>query len=187
MKIAAIVLAGLCTFSGAVRRNEDSPDGRLLAADTVARARAALAEGANIDVQDEVNGQTPIMRATLHGWTSLVKFLLEKGADCTIGEKDGYTPAHGAGFQGRVNIMELLKDRGIDIHSPAPKDGFTPFHRACWGREQRHTDTIKFLLTEGEVDMNVKGGQDKRTCLQMTPNENTRALLLKYGAGNSEL
>jgi hypothetical protein len=83
--------------------------------------------------------------------------------------------------------MEFLKDRGIDIHSPAAKDGFTPFHRACWGREQRHTDTIKFLLTEGEVDVNVKGGQDKRTCLQMTPNENTRALLLKYGAGNSEL
>jgi ankyrin repeat protein len=187
LRIAAIVFAGFCTLSGAVKRNEDSPDGRLLAADTVARARAAISEGADVNVQDEVNGQTPIMRATLHGWTTLVKFLLDQGADCTIGEKDGYTPAHGAGFQGRAKIMSLLKEHGVDIYAPAGKDAFTPFHRACWGREERHTDTIEYLLSEGGVKVNVKGGHDKRTCFQMTPNENTKTLLVKYGAGNTEL
>lgn len=187
LRITYIIFAGFCTLSGAVRRNHDTPDGRLLAADTVEQAKAALADGAVVNVQDELNGQTSLMRATLHGWTNLVRFLLENGADSTIGEKDGYTPAHGAGFQGRAKIMELLKDQGVDIYSPAKKDGFTPFHRACWGREQRHTDTVAYLLKEGGVDVNVKGGQDQRTCFQMTPNENTKALLIKYGAGNTEL
>lgn len=42
-------------------------------------------------------GQTPLMLAVLHGYTTAVRFLLSEGADMTIGEKGGYTPIHGAG------------------------------------------------------------------------------------------
>ena len=45
-------------------------------------------------------GQTPLMNAVLSGQTEVVKALLELGADHKIPEKDGYTPMHGAGFQG---------------------------------------------------------------------------------------
>lgn len=41
------------------------------------------------------DGQTPLMNAVLTGKVNAVKFLLSKGADTTIGEKDGYTPMHG--------------------------------------------------------------------------------------------
>jgi len=185
------VVISLCVFSHttveAVRRHDQNPDGHLLAADTVERVKAALAEGANINVQDELNGQTALMRATLHGWSSIVKYLLDKGADATIGEKDGYTPAHGAGFQGRAKIMAILKDSGVDVLSPATKDSFTPFHRACWGREGRHTETIRYFLEELDVNANAKGGPEKRTCFQMTPNRDTKTLLIKYGAGEQEL
>lgn len=44
-------------------------------------------------------GQTPLMHAVLTGKLISVKVLLGHGADTTIGEKDGYTPMHGAGFQ----------------------------------------------------------------------------------------
>ena len=47
-------------------------------------------------------GQTPLMNAVLGGHTEVVKALLELGADHKIPEKDGYTPMHGAGFQGSV-------------------------------------------------------------------------------------
>ncbi|CAB9513413.1 and SAM domain-containing protein 6 [Seminavis robusta] len=187
VKLVAILLAGLCSFTVGVRRHEDSPDGHLLAADTVERVKEALAEGANINVQDEVNGQTAVMRATLHGWTSIVAYLLDQGADVSIGEKDGYTPPHGAGFQGRAKIMSILRDHNVDVVSPAEKDGFTPFHRACWGRETRHTETIRYLLEDLGVDANLKGGPDQQTCFQMTPNAKTRALLVQHGAGNAEL
>ena len=43
-----------------------------------------------------------------------VRFLLDAGADTTIGEKDGYTPLHGAGFQGRATIARMLIDHGLD-------------------------------------------------------------------------
>lgn len=184
--LVAILLAALCPWTAAVRRHDDTPDGHLLASDTVERVKAALAEGANINVQDEVNGQTALMRATLHGWSSIVTYLLDQGADVNIGEKDGYTPAHGAGFQGRPKIMAILKEHGVDIFSLAEKDNFSPFHRACWGREERHTETIRYMLEQG-VDLHAKGGPEQRTCFQMTPNRGTRNLLIENGAGHQEL
>ena len=36
------------------------------------------------------------------------------GADTTVPEKDGYTPMHGAGFQGRAEIAKILLDHGVD-------------------------------------------------------------------------
>ena len=48
---------------------------------------------------------------------------------------------HGAGFQGRSEIGQLLMDHGID---PFEKhgDGYVPIQRACWGMK---TD-IQILL-----------------------------------------
>ena len=60
----------------------------------------------------------------------------------------GYTPMHGAGFQGRAEIAKLLIAHGLDP-SDRHSDGFTPIHRACWGREQRHADTVRVLLKAG--------------------------------------
>ena len=37
-------------------------------------------------------GQSPLMNAVLSGKTEVVRFLLQEGADVTIGEQDGYTP-----------------------------------------------------------------------------------------------
>ena len=41
-----------------------------------------------------------------------------------------------------------------DKHS----DGNTPLHRACWGREQRHTDTVLAML---ELGADYKSGDGK--------------------------
>ena len=62
------------------------------------------------------------------------------GADWKIPEKDGYTPMHGAGFQGRAEIAKLLIEHGLD-KSDRHQDGYTPMLRACWGNEARHAET----------------------------------------------
>ena len=52
-----------------------------------------------------------------------MKFLLEAKADTSIPEKDGYTPMHGAGFQGRAEIAKLLIAHGLnpsDRHKAPP-------------------------------------------------------------------
>merc|ERR1711972_713445 len=91
--------------------------------------------------------QTPLMNAVLTGKDDAVKFLLEAGADTDIGEQDGYTPMHGASFQGRLKIAKMLIAHGLDpmdTHS----DGHPAWLRACWGGEERHTELAKFYIKE---------------------------------------
>ena len=53
-----------------------------------------------INTPEKGSGQTPLMKSVLMGHTEIVKILLDlEEVDVTIGEKDGYTPMHGAGFQ----------------------------------------------------------------------------------------
>ena len=98
-----------------------------------------------INQRDPSSGQTPLMMAVLMGKEEVVRLLLkEPTVDASIPEKDGYTPFHGAGFQGRASIARMLiKDsRGLDPND-RHKDGFQPIHRACWGGEARHAETVK--------------------------------------------
>ena len=125
-------------------------------------------------------GQTPLMMAVLMGKDDGVKQLLTAGADTSIGEKDGYTPMHGAGFQGRASIAKMLVHHGLDVSEPHA-DGYTPIHRACWGTEDRHTDTVRVLLEAG-VPPDEKSRKEGMGCLEMTENSNTRDLLSEWSA-----
>jgi ankyrin repeat protein len=121
-----------------------------------------------------VGGQTPLIHAVLTGKLTAVKTLLELGADTTATEKDGYSVLHAAGFQGRAEILKILLDRGLD---PLDKhqDGFYPIHRACWGLQERHTDTVQVFMDYG-VSSNL-ASDDGKICDEMTRNEKTKALL----------
>ena len=101
-------------------------------------------------------GQTPLMHAVLSGKVNAVKALLKLGADTSIGEKDGYTPMHGAGFQGRAEIARILVHDGKLNPSDRHEDGHTPFERACWGTEKRHADTAAVLLELGVGEDEVR-------------------------------
>ncbi|CAJ1418854.1 unnamed protein product [Effrenium voratum] len=126
--------------------------------DNPASIQAALDAGEGLDAVGP-GGQTPLMHGVLTGNPRSVKFLLEQKADTSIPEKDGYTPMHGAGFQGRAEIAKLLIAHGLDP-SDRHKDGFTPIHRACWGREQRHADTVRVFLKAGvPFDQAADNGQ----------------------------
>lgn len=90
--------------------------------------KAALNEGAYINTRDQSSGQTCLMLSSLLGFIDNVKLMFELGADWTIGEKDGYTPPHGAAFQGRSDVMQFLSDSGLDVNE-FHKDGYAPIHR----------------------------------------------------------
>jgi ankyrin repeat protein len=72
-----------------------------LASGDLSRLHTILgADPSLLNARHASTGQTPLMMATLQGKTDAVKALLQMdGVDVTIGEKDGYTPMHGAGFQ----------------------------------------------------------------------------------------
>merc|ERR1712127_994617 len=97
------------------------------------------------------------MNAVLSGKLLAVKYLLRKGADTTLGEKDGYTPMHGAGFQGRAEIAKVLLEHGMPVDDKHA-DGHTPLQRACWGHEDRHAATAKVMLEHGASTKGIDVG-----------------------------
>ena len=136
--------------------------------DDVDAIRAALKLGADINVQDEQSGQTCLMAAVLRDKINIVRLLFKLGADHTIGERQGYTPVHGAAFQGRPDVMHFLNQVGLDVNH-VHEDGFSPIHRACWGSEPKHTDTFKALVKMGTDPL--LQSKDGKTCLDMTNNK----------------
>ena len=87
---------------------------------------------------------------------------------------------HGAGFQGRSEILKLLLADSRKINpSDRHADGYTPIHRACWGRESRHTETIKTFIEVGKVS-HEEPTSDGRTCAEMTQNKGTQMYLKNY-------
>jgi ankyrin repeat protein len=152
-------------------------------ADDPAGIDAALGHGADINKQG-AGGQTPLMSAVLGGKDKAVAALLKHNPDVTIGEKDGYTPMHGAGFQGRANIAQMLIHHGLDPmdrHS----DGYIGMHRACWGNEQRHTDTVRAFL-EGGVSPTAKASNGAKP-IDMARNPATKELLKSWPSKKKEL
>ena len=55
--------------------------------------------------------------------------------------------------------------------------------RACWGREDRHAETVRVMLQNG-VPHDL-ASRDGKTCEQMTRNEGTLAALLEAREGSS--
>jgi ankyrin repeat protein len=92
---------------------------------------ALAAEPELLNSREEGSLRTALMSAALAGSTRVVEALLELGADSTIPEKDGYTPMHGAGFQGRAGVAKALLKHGVPHERHT--DGYWPIHRACWG------------------------------------------------------
>ena len=118
-----------------------------------------------------------MMAATLAGNVEIVKFLLQKGADPEIGEKQGYTPMHGAAFQGRADVTRALIQAQLNP-SHMHEDGFRPIHRACWGKEPRHTDTVAVLIEGGVKPTEAaKDGSTPLSMAEAAGNQGTIVLL----------
>jgi ankyrin repeat protein len=148
--------------------------------DDVAGVESILASGDLSDLNTKGNGgQTPLMFSVLSGKFEMVKLLHANGADTSIPEKDGYTPLHGAGFQGRAEIAKyLINDAGLDpfdMHT----DGFTPIHRACWGTTNGHTETVRVLMETGGVPGDLASA-DGKLPKDMTRNPSTLKLLKEW-------
>ncbi|MDP3832661.1 MAG: ankyrin repeat domain-containing protein, partial [Hydrogenophaga sp.] len=88
-----------------------SPDAALLAAaarGTLAEARDALAQGADVNGSD-ASGRTALMRAALRGDAALVRLLLEAGADPQRSDRDGLRAADLAQRAGHGALLPLLE------------------------------------------------------------------------------
>jgi ankyrin repeat protein len=191
--IFLLLAATLCRHGVNANEREDSPATRQLLhyclsdrSDTVTAESIQemfqdddLARTIDINARDDASGQTCLMASVLRGKKLTVELLLFQGADPSVAEKDGYTPPHGAAFQGRTNVMAVLHEYGLskqEYHA----DGYLPFHRACWGQTERHAVFVLYLLKQGIVtDIDIPS-KDGKTCREMTRNPKTLKILDRY-------
>lgn len=144
------------------------------------RVKQAVEEGGDINAhtRDYSKGeQSPLMMASLLGRTEIAAYLLEQGADPTIGEKDGYTPLHGCAFQGKAKTCAMLL-KHPNVPNVAHEDGNLPIHRACWRGDADGTATVAAFIDAG-VDVSIPNsdGQTPLKLARRAGNAQSAALL----------
>jgi ankyrin repeat protein len=63
---------------------------------SVAALKLLLDAGGDIHLKDNIRGQTPLHGAAFWGWNDAVKFLVERGADLNVKDRNGMTPVDAA-------------------------------------------------------------------------------------------
>ncbi len=144
-------------------------------------------------------GTTPLMRAARAGDATVMRLLLEKGAEARLMTKEGNTAlmfAAGVGYRDKNttgsenDALEALKvslETGLDLNQANTK-GETALH----GAASRGADTIVRFLVEHGAALNAKTNQGhtpldiamgKASLTQLpVPHDSTVSLLQKLGA-----
>ena len=90
------------------------------------------------------------------------------------------TPLHWACFSNsEIALIYLLAWYRTDKLNLQDVDGYTPLHRACWGAEKRHTETVRVLLEAG-VSPQEKASNGGLPVQMAQNNPATRKLLHTY-------
>lgn len=103
-----------------------------------------LAGVKNLNVPEQVGGNTPLMLAATFGKRDAASLLIQAGADLEIRNKSGGTALHQACFFAQPDIVELLLDAGADPTS-VNTFGVTPLELAPekmnsdWNAVYEHT------------------------------------------------
>jgi len=126
----------------------------------VARVRATLGRGADIDVRDSM-GHTSLYWASCGGHVAVVRELLDRGADANARSINGGTALHIASNADRTAVVRELAARGADVN--ATDNAFdTPLMVAC---SHGRSATVAALLLVG-ADVNPRDGNGWTALMQ---------------------
>lgn len=151
-------------FLSNVRYNDDPPDIKLLAHDSIdlfyaayngdlAEVERLLAYGANPDVR--VHGYPAIYYPVLNGSNAICFALLDAGADPNIEYPGGLFPLYAAAELGNLDLVKKLVACGAEIDKKTLK-GNTALKNAA---EEGHYAVVEYLLDRGAdiFSVNVSG------------------------------
>lgn len=114
-----------------------------------------------MEKKERTGGNTPLHMATMYGFVSIVRFLVEEGADLEARNQDGDAPLHiatkGNGERGMYEIFKLLIENGAktDAQDTLAR---TPLHCAALFKEGDIRMVITLLRSMTDVECRDRGG-----------------------------
>ncbi|XP_036081843.1 ankyrin repeat domain-containing protein 31 isoform X4 [Rousettus aegyptiacus] len=121
-------------------------------------------------------GESQLHLAARRGNLSLVRALIESGADVNLKDNAGWTPLHKASSEGSNDIIVELLKAGANVNCEN-LDGVLPLHDAV---ANNHLKVAEILLQHG-ANPNQKN-QKQKTALDEADDEKMKELLKSYGA-----
>ncbi|KAL3443138.1 ankyrin repeat-containing domain protein [Aspergillus insuetus] len=100
-----------------------------------------------IRINRQIMGK-PLTLAARHGNESVVRFLLQHGADVDSKDHFGRTALSNAAHTGHLSIVRILVDHGADLDHLDSHTKATPTESAI---KAGHTEIVRFLLESGAV------------------------------------
>lgn len=107
------------------------------------KVKALFSQGANVNTNATIYGQTPLHKAVLFNHDEVVQFLLSEGKAILTKDIVGRMPQHYAARK-NLNILKLLISQGAEL-GVRDRAGFTLLHHAV---RDGAIDVIRFLLEQ---------------------------------------
>ena len=135
-----------------------------------------LSLGADVNARIVGTDSTALKRAVITNKGSIVRILLEHGADVSETDNKGWTVLLWAAYYGCSGIVKQLLAHGANIAATSRNQRWTALHLAA---ENHFEATVRTLLEEG-ADALART-RDGKTALDVTPKSNTptRTILQK--------
>lgn len=145
------------------------------------KIRLLIAAGVDVN-QTDADGKTPLMWASLCGWTEHVKLLLAAGADANKADDIGQQPLHMAIHQEQTECVKLLLAAGVDVNK-GNMYGFTPLIFVALHGD---TEMVKLLLSVPGIDVNKADAKGRTPLYWAEDNGCTEIVDLLKAAGAVE-
>jgi uncharacterized protein len=122
-------------------------------------------------------GFSPLLWAAREGYTSIVKVLLDSGANPNQNDRMGATAGHKAGFWGHPDVMKLLIDHGLNLDARGGYNGYTALMDAV---TRNYVEVAQLLVSAG-VNLTIRGhdGMTAIDIARMNHNEQMLKLLTR--------
>ncbi|KAL2810045.1 ankyrin repeat-containing domain protein [Aspergillus granulosus] len=152
--------------------------------------RFLLCHGADVDISArDDEGRTPLHYAASYGHVAAIRILVEHGADINAQDEEGNTPLHLMMMNGKpapddwcIPALRVMFELGADTEVGLYEDGKKALHIAVLN--QRDTDFMEVLLSEGEMDLNCRtvGGRTPLSCAIENGDKRIFKMLREAGA-----